>query len=72
MLGFTPPARTPEVNVQSNAERNTLLPVRPVAREPLTPAMEAELDRLTRLDIMLYRHAEQRFQRLVEAGAVAA
>ena len=72
MLDFTPPARTPEVNVQSNAERNTLLPVRPTAREPLTPAIEAELDRLTRLDIMLYRHAEQRFQRLVEAGAMAA
>ena len=69
MLGFTPPSRTPEVNVQLNAERNALLPVRPTAREPHTPEIEAELDRLTRLDIVLYRHAEQRFRSLVEADA---
>ncbi len=71
MLGFTPPARTPEVNVQLNAERNALLPVRPTAREPRTPEIEAELDRLTRLDVVLYRHAERRFQSLLDAGTQA-
>ncbi len=69
MLGFTPPARTPQLNVQLNAERNALLPVRPTAREPRTPEIDAELDRLTSLDIVLYRHAEQRFQSLLEADA---
>ena len=72
MLGFTPPPRTPQVNVQVNAERNALLPVRPTAREPHTPEIEAELDRLTRLDAVLYRHAEQRFRFLLEAGAQGA
>ncbi len=72
MLGFTPPARTPQVNVQLDAERNALLPVRPLAREPRTPEIDAELDRLASLDTVLYRHAEQRFQSLLEADAQGA
>ncbi len=71
LLDFTPPARTPEVNVQAHAERNALLPVKPTPREARTPEIEVELDHLTRLDIVLYRHAETRFQALLDAGAGA-
>ncbi len=69
LLGFTPPPRTPEINVMANVERNVLLPVRPIVREPLTPDITAELDRLTRLDMVLYRHAERRFQSQLAAPA---
>ena len=58
-LGFTPPSRTPLVNVQAALERNALLSVRPSARAPLTPEIRAELQRLSRLDRVLYRRAAE-------------
>ncbi|NPD67033.1 DUF1232 domain-containing protein [Lichenicola cladoniae] len=67
LLGFTPPDRTPEVNVMSNVERNVLLQVRPTPRETITPEIEAELARLTRLDVILYERARERFQSLLPA-----
>ncbi|MGI4958150.1 MAG: YkvA family protein [Janthinobacterium lividum] len=67
LLGFTPPERTPEVNVMSNVERNVLLKVRPTSRETITPDIEAELTRLTRLDAILYQRARRRFQSLLSA-----
>lgn len=62
LLGFTPPERTPEVNVMSNVQRTVLLQVRAAPREPVTPEIEAELTRLTRLDAVLYERAMQRFR----------
>ena len=63
-LGFTPPARTPAVNVQAQLELKALRPTPASPREPMTEAIEAELAALTRLDIMLYRSAERRLARL--------
>lgn len=60
-IGFTPPAQTPRVNVLAQSERNVFLPYRPVAREPVTAEIDAELDRLTRLDQVVYRQAKRRF-----------
>ncbi|WP_171034226.1 DUF1232 domain-containing protein [Lichenicoccus roseus] len=63
-LGFTPPARTPAVNVQAQLELKALRPTPASPREPMTEAIEAELAALTRLDIMLYRSADRRLARL--------
>lgn len=71
LLGFTPPERTPEVNVMSNVERNVLLQVRAAPREPITPEIQAELTRLTRLDAVLYERARQRFQSLLPTPVAA-
>lgn len=64
MLGFTPPPRTPEVNVQARSERNVMLSTGPTQREPITPEIDAELRRLTRFDDILYAEAERRFHAL--------
>lgn len=71
LLGFKPPARTPEVNVMSNVERNVMLQVRPTSRETITPEIEAELARLTSLDAILYTRARQRFQSFLPTPAAA-
>ena len=68
-LGFTPPDHTPRVNVQSALERNVLQPRQPTAREPITPAIQAEIERLTRLDSVLYQKAKTRFEALVEPNS---
>ena len=60
-LGFPPPARAPRVNVLADNEANPFLPFRLVSRAPLTPAVDAELGRLTRLDRLLYERACLRF-----------
>ena len=60
LTGFVPPLHTPRVNVLARSEGNAFLPYRPTVREPLTVEIEAELDRLTRLDRVVYRHAQQR------------
>ena len=59
--GFVPPLHTPRVNVLARSEGNAFLPYRPTVREPVTAEIEAELDRLTRLDQLVYRHARQMF-----------
>ena len=61
-IGFTPPLHTPQVNVLARSERNSVLPYRPTPRETVTPEIAAELERLTRLDRVLYRQVEQRFE----------
>ena len=61
LIGFVPPAHTPQVNVLAHSEGNAVLPYRPTPREPITPAIDVELDRLTRLDEQVYRHAERCF-----------
>ncbi|WP_428376860.1 YkvA family protein [Lichenicoccus sp.] len=66
VLGFTPPRRTPKVNVQADLERHALKPVRAIARETITPEIDAELASLTRLDIVLYRSAERRLDQLMQ------
>ncbi len=63
-LGFAPPRRTPKVNVQADLERNGLRPVRAIARETITPEIDAELAALTRLDMVLYREAERRLDQM--------
>jgi hypothetical protein len=62
LLGFEPPAHTPRVNILARSERNPLLPYRPTPHEPITPAIEQELARLTALDRIVYEHAKRRFQ----------
>jgi hypothetical protein len=62
LTGFTPPVHTPQVNVLARSEGNAFLPYRPTPREPITPEIDAELDRLTRLDRLVYRHAERCFR----------
>ncbi len=61
LTGFTPPLHTPRVNVLARSEGNAFLPYRPTAREPVTAEIEAELDRLTRFDQVVYGHVRQRF-----------
>nr|WP_321985847.1 YkvA family protein [uncultured Lichenicoccus sp.] len=65
-LGFTPPRRTPRVNVQADLERNALKPVRASSRETITAQIEAELAHLSRLDMVLYRRAGQRLDSLMQ------
>ena len=60
-LGFTPPPRAPRVNVLADNEANPFVPFRTIARAPCTPAVEIELDRLTRLDRAVYERACRRF-----------
>ena len=67
-LGFTPPQRTPRVNVQADLERNALRPVKAIPRETPNAEIEAELASLTRLDRVLYQAAERRLDQLVSGG----
>ncbi len=61
-LGFTPPAHAPRANVLARNESNPFLPFRAVARTAVTPAIAAELERLTRLDRVIYERGRGRFE----------
>ena len=60
MLEFPPPRVVPEVNVAARNEWGRSSAFRPVWREPITPEIEAELARLTRLDLVIYNAARIR------------
>ena len=60
MLEFPPPPVVPEVNVAAGNEWGRSSAFRPVPREPVTPEIEAELTRLTRLDLVIYDTARTR------------
>jgi hypothetical protein len=69
LTGAAPPARTARVN---SFEENHVDPsgwFRSVGRIPVTSEIEAELDRLTRFDQILYAEALARFDGLAPAGA---
>lgn len=54
MLEFAPPPAAPRVNVAATNEWGRSSAFRPVWREPITPEIDAELTRLTRLDRVIY------------------
>ena len=60
MLEFPPPSVVPEVNVAADNEWGRSSAFKPVWREPITPEIEAELTRLTRLDLVIYHTARTR------------
>ena len=69
LLHRAPPAHAPRENVLALMERDGKAPFRRLPREPLTAEVDTELDRLTRLDQVIYRAACTRFERLRhEAG----
>lgn len=61
-LGFTRPVTAPRVNVTAANEAGPGATFRHVAREPMTPEIEAELDRLTALDRVLHARARARLK----------
>lgn len=60
MLEFAPPPAAPRVNVAATNEWGRSSAFHPVWREPITPEIEAELTRLTRLDRIIYDAARTR------------
>ncbi len=64
MLGFTPPTRAPRANVLAENEANPFLPFRTIARARVTDEIAVELDRLTRLDRVVYERGRRRFEAL--------
>ena len=65
-IGATLPATLPRHNTADRNHRGNSPGYRKVAREPVTPAIQAELDRLTRLDAVIYRRALARFEAKAE------
>ncbi len=57
LLDVVPPPNVPRANVSVHNEIASSAAFRPIAREPITDAIEAELDRLTRLDAAVYAAA---------------
>ena len=68
VLELGPLEAVPVLNDAAGNRRDRPGEFHTVAREPITPAIEAALDHLTRLDRVLYRRAAKRF----EASALAA
>ena len=60
MLEFLLPPILPEVNVAARNEWGRSSTFKPVRRQPITPEVEAELARLTRLDLVIYNAARTR------------
>lgn len=56
-LGFDAPPRVPRKNSHEEFSRLKMMQV--VEREPVTPEIDAELDRLTHLDQRLYNYARE-------------
>ncbi len=61
VIGAPLPARLPRLNHGSSNARKSAGLFRGIEREPTTAAIEAELDRLTRLDRAIYERAERSF-----------
>jgi hypothetical protein len=66
-LGFTRPLVAQLVNVTDANAGASSATFRRVRREPITPEIRAELDRLTRLDRVLYERARARLEGLAPA-----
>ncbi len=61
VLGYQPPLVVKHINDHHQFGKDNRALEAPAEIEPLTPEIEAELDRLTQADLALYEHAKRRF-----------